>query len=189
MLDLTPFHLLDEAFFQQDTLTLARQLLGKTLFLRSDPWVICRIVETEAYTQDDPACHAYQRNTGRAANLYQRPGIAYVYMIYGMYYCLNVVTDPQGTAGAVLFRAAEVIEASPNWIDAKLNGPGKLCKGLGLNKASHNGLDMLDPNSPLQLREGGPVSHITETTRIGITQAKNYPWRFYDAGSSAVSKR
>jgi DNA-3-methyladenine glycosylase len=184
--------LLPADWLQQDTVTLAQALLGQTLW-RTWPdtgrYVLCRIVETEAYTQDDPACHAYQKNRGRAANLYQAPGLAYVYLIYGMYYCLNLVTEPQGQAGAVLFRALEVLDYSPDWPPTRLNGPGKLCRGLGLNTLQHNGLTMVgDKASPLVLGLGQPVPQPVATTRIGISRAIDWPWRFYDPASTEVSR-
>jgi DNA-3-methyladenine glycosylase len=186
---LTP---LNHIFFEQHTVTVARHLLGHYL-LRTIPatraWVLCRIVETEAYTQNDPACHAYQRNTGRAANLYRSAGHAYVYMIYGMYYCLNVVTEPEGQAGAVMFRALEVVDHSPHWTPAPLNGPGKLCKALHITTAIDNGQSMLDKTSHIQLLAGEMVANPVVTTRIGISQGKALPWRFYDPASTQVSKR
>ena len=104
---------LTQGFFAQKTLWVAKHLIGKYLIVTQDlggtgafatPMVF-RIVETEAYTEEDPACHAYQRTTGRAATLYKAPGLSYVYLIYGMYHCLNVVTEEEGVGGAVLFRA------------------------------------------------------------------------------------
>ena len=178
-------------WLQRDTVTLARDLLGQHLLrLWPDRFVLCRIVETEAYTQNDPACHAYQKNRGRAANLYQTPGLAYIYLIYGMYHCLNLVTEPQGQAGAVLFRALEVIDHSPGFDLDRMNGPGKLCRALGLSTLLHNGLPMVgSAESPLQLLVGQPVTQPVVTTRIGISQAKDWPWRFYDPDSKEVSRR
>ncbi|MBY0405638.1 MAG: DNA-3-methyladenine glycosylase [Cyanobacteria bacterium] len=108
---------LSPLFFNRDTVKVASDLIGHHLVRifpetpDTPPLILrYRIVETEAYTQNDPACHAYQKTTGRAATLYKAPGLAYVYLIYGMYHCLNVVTEETGVAGAVLFRALEPLD-------------------------------------------------------------------------------
>jgi DNA-3-methyladenine glycosylase len=179
---------LDPAFFERETLTVARDLLGAYLMKfqpESREWLRCRIVETEAYTADDPACHAYNRKTGRAQMLYEHPGTAYVYLIYGMYDCLNVVTEPHGTAGAVLFRALE----PPEGMDLKTHGPGRLTRALGITRQQFNGLPLTDPSSGLYLTAGPavPEQQVIQTTRIGITKAVDYPWRFYIRDSRWVS--
>lgn len=173
---------LSREFFARDTLRVAKELLGKQL-VRFHPEfntpLILKIVETEAYTGNDPACHAYGRKTGRAATLYKAPGTAYVYFIYGMYFCLNVVTEPEGQAGAVLFRALEPNNPDHHGL-LKTNGPGRLSKALQITKAEHNELDLSTRNMSLYLAEGAttPDSSIIETTRIGIREATDYPWRF-----------
>lgn len=175
-------------FFERDTLTVARELLGCRL-LRFQPelgrWLGCVIVETEAYTANDPACHAYNRKTGRAAMLYEHPGTAYVYLIYGMYDCLNVVTEPQGTAGAVLFRALE----PPEGLGLRTNGPGRLTKALKITRQAYNGLPLTAVESGLYLSAGMQVAdhQVVQTTRIGITKAADYPWRFYVKDNPWVS--
>ncbi len=177
-------------FFERDTLTVARELLGCHL-LKFQPetgqWLPCKIVETEAYTADDPACHAYNRKTGRAQMLYDHPGTAYVYLIYGMYDCLNVVTEPHGTAGAVLFRALE----PPPDLALKTHGPGRLTRALGITRQVFNGKLLTDPDSGLYLSAGEPIpdAQVVQTTRIGITKAADYPWRFYVKDSAWVSVR
>lgn len=195
MNELKPTHppncsVLPAAFFERETLTVARALLGCQLLkyeYGSKTWLACQIVETEAYTADDPACHAYQRNVGRAAMLYDHPGTAYVYLIYGMYDCLNVVTEPHGTAGAVLFRALE----PPVDSDFRTNGPGRLTKALGITRQAFNGKPLTDWQSGLCLAEGQVYAdeQIVQTTRIGITKAVDYPWRFYVKDSPWVSVR
>ena len=177
------------------TVQRAKDLLGFQLkvLLPDTSSLLCRIVETEAYTQDDPACHAYQKATGRAANLYKVPGTVYVYLIYGMYHCLNIVTEPEGQAGAVLIRAVEPInyplrKQSP----FQTHGPGRLCKALGITTNEHNGCHALDSTSAIRLLP--PSVHTTPgqiitTTRIGISKAVDYPWRFYDPNSEYVSVR
>jgi DNA-3-methyladenine glycosylase len=176
------------SFFERDTLTVARELLGYRL-LRFQPefdqWLECVIVETEAYTADDPACHAYNRQTGRAQMLYDHQGTAYVYLIYGMYDCLNVVTEPHGKAGAVLFRALE----PPLGQILKTNGPGRLTKALNITRQAFNGLPLTSVESGLYIAAGEPIaeSEVIQTTRIGITKAVEYPWRFYIKDNPWVS--
>lgn len=158
-------------------------------------WLKYRIVETEAYTADDPACHAYNRKTGRAEMLYTHPGTAYVYLIYGMYNCLNVVTEPHGVAGAVLFRALEPLfepvsesqYAQPERL--RTNGPGRLTKALDIDRQTFNGLPLTQTGSGLYLAAGTPLSDkaVVQTTRIGITKAVEYPWRFYIRDNAWVS--
>ena len=181
---------LPPSFFERETLAVARDLLGAYL-LKLQPetgeWLRCRIVETEAYTASDPACHAYNRKTGRAQMLYQHPGTAYVYLIYGMYDCLNVVTEPEGTAGAVLFRALE----PPQGSSYRTNGPGRLTRALGITRQQFNGLQLTDVSTGLVLVSGAPVPErkVVQTTRIGITKAADYPWRFYIRDNPWVSVR
>jgi DNA-3-methyladenine glycosylase len=188
-------HPLLKTFFQRHTVDVARDLLGQILRVQipqaSPTPRHFKIVETEAYTHADPACHAFGRTTGRAATLYKQPGLAYVYFIYGMYHCLNVVAAIPGQAGAVLFRGLEPLEPInlshpvPPTVpssNSKLltNGLGKLCKHLHITK-QHNEIDMTHPGSPLLLLPSTPVldQHVTQTTRIGIRLATDYPWRFY----------
>ncbi len=174
------------SLFKKGTVHIAKALLSQQLWVKSnDEYLKYRIVETEAYTQDDPACHAYQKNKGRAATLYKAPGLAYVYLIYGMYHCLNVVTEPEGTAGAVLFRGIEPLRSD---YPDHTHGPGRLTKTLNITKA-HNEISMIKPDSPLLLVQDKPVAEdqITTTTRIGITKATDYPWRFYITGNKYVS--
>lgn len=177
------------AFFERDTVAVARELLGCRLmrFLpQQNQWLTCKIIETEAYTADDPACHAYNRKTGRAQMLYEKPGTAYVYLIYGMYDCLNVVTEPHGEAGAVLFRALEPMNDEAVW---KTNGPGRLTKALNITRQEFNGLPLTAMGSGLFLTTGEtiPDAGVIQTTRIGITKAVDYPWRFYVKDSPWVS--
>lgn len=183
--------ILTAAFFRRDTLSVARDLLGRRLVRRDEETnriIPCQIVETEAYTANDPACHAYGgRRGGRAETLYKAPGLAYVYLIYGMYHCLNVVTEPENVAGAVLFRAVEPILSEDEPL--KTHGPGRLCKALDITRDFHNEIDLTSADSPLSLWEGEavPDRRVAQTTRIGITKAADYPWRFYIADSAYVS--
>ncbi|MDX2086162.1 MAG: DNA-3-methyladenine glycosylase [Candidatus Melainabacteria bacterium] len=183
----SPNDVLPASFFERSTLVVARDLLGKRLCVQTAQWgrVVCRVVETEAYTQDDPACHAYGRKTGRAANLYGAPGTAYVYFIYGMYHCLNVVTEPEGQAGAVLIRGLSPISHP----ELNTRGPGRLTRALGITQVAHNGLPMTSRQSPLYWQNAPPVppEAVVQTTRIGIRQAAEYPWRFLVANDPFVS--
>lgn len=181
---------LPASFFERETLIVAKELLGCILWrhwVETDEWLPFTIVETEAYTADDPACHAYNQKTGRAAVLYDHPGTAYVYLIYGMHDCLNVVTEPHGTAGAVLFRALE----PPKDMTFKTHGPGRLTKALNIRREAFNGKPLTCPSNGLYLTQGTPVceTQIVQTTRIGITKAADYPWRFYVKDNRWVSVR
>ncbi len=171
-------------------MTVARALLGCQLWQFNPThraWRAFHIVETEAYTQNDPACHAYNRKTGRAETLYSHPGTAYVYLIYGMYHCLNVVTEPHGTAGAVLFRALQPVEDQ----SLKTHGPGRLTKALGITRQTVNGRPLTQWEHGLCLSTGQEYtdSQVVQTTRIGITRAADYPWRFYVKDNPWVSVR
>lgn len=161
------------------------------------------IVETEAYTPDDPACHAYRRRTERNSVMFGPPGFCYVYLIYGIYHCLNVVTDLDGVPSAVLIRAL-ALESLPDWITPKPNqklhrlaaGPGKLCLVLGVDRSLN--ATRLEPGQPLWLEPrteafqqqlaAGSLG-LTQTTRIGLTQGADRPWRWYLTDCLAVSKR
>ncbi|WP_306466850.1 DNA-3-methyladenine glycosylase [Thermoleptolyngbya sichuanensis] len=182
----------------------APDLLGCVLVRQLPSGEILRgvIVETEAYTPGDPACHAYRRRTPRNAVMFGPAGWAYVYLIYGMYHCFNVVTDLDGVPSAVLVRALE-LDRLPPGLDLgrhKLHrvaaGPGKLCRALQIDLsltvtplAPGQGL-WLEGRSPTfqtQL-DAGQISFV-QTTRIGLTQGADRPWRWYVAESKAVSRR
>lgn len=180
--------ILTKSFFKRDTLKVAKDLLGCELVKKSGDKIFKGIiVETEAYKSNDPACHAYKGKTKRALTLFKEPGLSYVYMIYGMYYCINVVTEPFDTAGAVLIRA---LEPSLKERQCNTNGPGKLCKSLSINK-SHNEIDLCDEESKIYIQKGNKIleENIIQTTRIGIKQAVDYPWRFYIKDNPYVSKK
>ncbi len=171
-----------QEFYAQDTLTVARALVGATLCRKLADGTILQgpIVEVEAYTQDDPACHAARGKTPRCAVMFGPPGFAYVYFIYGMYYCLNVVTEAEGTPGAVLIRAVGA---------EGTNGPGKLCREWQIDFAQ-NGASLLKPNSELWIAPGAPVTEnqIGISERIGISQAQEHQWRFFLKGNPSVTK-
>ena len=177
-------------FFARKTLQVAKDLLGCFLVCRhptSGKRLAFKICETEAYTQDDPACHAYQKKpVGRAATLFREPGLSYVYLIYGMHHCLNVVTEKEGTGAAVLFRG---LEPPAGYAELNTKGPGRLCRALGITRDTHNERLMTNPKSLLYIVQGPKPARgtIIQTTRIGITKAVDYPWRFYLKDSDYVS--
>ena len=193
--------LLTREFYARDTLTVARALLGQHIVrkLPDGAQLVCRITETEAYIGPiDKACHAYGgRRTPRTQTLYARPGTAYLYLIYGMYHCLNFVTEPEGTPCAVLIRGAKAVKnediIAENRFGRKadrltayqrknfLNGPGKLCRGFMLTR-EQNGLDLTDPAGPLTVCAGSPPQQVFTGERIGIDyaqEAARFPWRFW----------
>lgn len=136
-----------------------------------------RICETEAYrNSDDPASHAFRGKTPRSAIMFGQPGHAYIYFIYGMYHMLNVVTEPEGTAGAVLIRALEPLEGLEK--DQTIySGPGKLCKALGLTLAD-NGASLSGPRIMIG-DDGFTPINIGAASRIGITKGQEKLWRFF----------
>jgi DNA-3-methyladenine glycosylase len=147
---------------------------------------ICRIVETEAYHESEPGCHAYRGKTKRNAAMFMRAGHAYVYFIYGMYHCLNVSCGRDEEGAAVLIRAAEPMTPS----GLRLSGPGLLCKSLHIDR-SLNTCDMLAEESNLTLRKRelrkGVI--VKATTRIGLPPEDSLQWRFVIAGSPFLSRR
>lgn len=194
--------LLTQDFYNRDTVAVARDLLGKQLVrvLADGTRLVCRITETEAYVgRMDKACHAYNyKRTPRTETLFAPPGTAYIYLIYGMYHCLNFVTEPEEEPCAVLIRGGQAA-ANEDIIAKKrfgcnlselnasqrknfLNGPGKLCRGLDLTRAQ-NGLDLTDPGSDLYVCAGPAPRAIRVGKRIGIDYAQeavDFPWRFWE---------
>jgi DNA-3-methyladenine glycosylase len=156
---------------------LVRRLRGRTLAVR--------LVETEAYLgAEDPAAHAFRGRTRRTEPLWGPPGTVYVYFIYGMYHCLNLSADSEGSPECVLIRAAEPL--TPGLEPDACRGPGRLCRSLGLD-TRQSGAFLFSPGSRLYLREGRAPAAIATTVRVGIRQAAEAPLRFYDAASPAVS--
>lgn len=150
------------------------------------PALAVRIVETEAYLgADDPAAHASHGRTARTEPLWGAPGTVYVYLIYGLHHCLNLAVERVGRPGCVLVRAAQAVSADALPVDA-CRGPGRLCRTLELD-TSWSGRSVLDPLSPLWLREGAPPTRVGVSARVGIRQAAERPLRFFDADSPAVS--
>ena len=201
-MNLTP---LTAGFFDRPTLDVARDMLG-VLLIRDDEtgYRAGRIVETEAYTQDDPAFHGWgivDRHTGlikpdgRGYDLFAKPGTSYVYLIYGMYWLLNVVTEREGVGGAVLIRAVEPMHGIDLMYEGRpaarnerelANGPGKLTQAFGVDKSQH-GIMLTEP--PLYFAADPAVAPCTISTscRIGITRGIDLPWRFFVDDSPYVS--
>ncbi|HKA32290.1 MAG TPA: DNA-3-methyladenine glycosylase [Candidatus Binatia bacterium] len=188
-------------FYAQPTIRVARQLLGKYLVRRHpDGRTVGKIVETEAYVgEHDLACHASKGRTARTEVMFGPPGHAYVYFIYGVYYCLNVVTEEVGHASAVLIRALEPVEGIETMeqrrgtekIHSLGSGPGKLCLAMSIDKTL-NGADMSRGNILYVEDRNEPPPKITATPRVGVDYAgtwKDKPWRFLIRGSEFASKK
>jgi DNA-3-methyladenine glycosylase len=194
--------LLKKEFYLQNAEIVAKELLGKYLVREYDnKKIVCKIVETEAYIgPEDKACHAYNnRCTERTKVMFEEGGIAYIYFIYGMYYCLNIVVEREGKPEAVLIRGVEPAEnieeiKSNRSIKSKkeqdlTNGPGKLCTALKIDK-SLNGYDVTRKGE-LYITEGEEIEEIITAKRINIDYAEEYRdkhWRFYIKGNKFVSK-
>ena len=160
-------------------------LLGSSLVSElGGTTVKVRITEVEAYKgSDDPASHAYRGRTRRNGSMFERPGTLYVYRSYGIHWCANVAAGPEGVGWGILFRGGEVVEGLDaarlrrGREDHLANGPGKLAQALGIDQ-SHNGSYLLDDSSPLHLQAGPAPDLVMATPRVGISQAKDWPWRF-----------
>ena len=195
-----PTSRLPHAFYARPTLDVARDLIGKTLYRQTADGVTAGIiVETEAYVAAiDPAAHGYRGKTPRNAAMFGPPGHAYIYVSYGMHHCLNVVTEGEGVAAAVLLRALEPtigldlmrMRRGPRIGDRDLaRGPGRLCAALALTLAE-NGADLCGDALWIAETPGFPAeAPIVTTPRIGINQAADWLWRFVAPGSPWVSGR
>ena len=176
------------SFFARSSLSVARDLIGITLLVDGVGGII---VETEAYSRDDPASHSFPGPTKRNAPMFAGPGLAYVYFIYGVHWCLNFTcTD----AGAVLIRALEPMQGIDTMAERRgqtnprtlCSGPGKLAQALAIGPAC-NGQSLLAP--PFDLRAAPSGVDVATGVRIGITKAVEQPWRFGLAGSRFLSRR
>ncbi|HIK45747.1 MAG TPA: DNA-3-methyladenine glycosylase [Leptolyngbyaceae cyanobacterium M65_K2018_010] len=191
-------------WLSRSSVEVAPALLGCRLVRRwpDGRQIAAVIVETEAYSEGDPACHAYRRVTPRNRVMFGPAGYSYVYLIYGMYHCFNVITDQDQVPSAVLIRAVE-LEAVPPWLaDHRTEnpirwgaGPGKLCRLLDIDRrltdqplSPASGLWLEHPSHTWQARRQAQAT-ITQTTRIGLSQGTDLPWRWYVGDSGAVSKR
>lgn len=188
------------SWFARPSPDVAPDLLGCTLVRQfaDGSRYRCDITEVEAYAPGDPACHAYKRQTDRNRVMFGAAGHIYVYLIYGIYHCLNVVTDEAGVGSAVLIRAL-TLDKLPPWTAEKKRrkpervaaGPGLLCMALQLDR-SHNGMALSPKDGEALWVEKGdrsvPKADIVQTTRIGITQGADIPWRWYLRDCPSVSK-
>ena len=199
---------LPRSFYDRNTTTVARELLGK-LFVHGDR--VGRIVETEAYLgPHDLAAHSARGLTKRNAIMFGPPGYAYVYMIYGMYFCMNVVTEREGHASAVLLRALEPVRG----LTGKTSGPGLLCNAMGIDRQLNghdllsddcyiaedavslwerpSGRDSQNPVAPGSALPQKPIFRIVKRPRIGVDYARHWArrhLRFYIAANPFVSRR
>ncbi len=195
--------ILPQEFYAQETSLVAQQLLGCFLVhLQGEETTLGRIVETEAYLWNDPASHAFIGKTQRNSVMFGPVGHAYVYLIYGMHYCVNATTGLEGKGEAVLIRALEPLQGIPvmqkrrqvEKLSLLCNGPGKLTQALALSM-SLNEVPLF--NGPLQIWSADSLpdvplpetSAIVQTTRIGIRKARELPLRFYLKGSGYVSQK
>jgi DNA-3-methyladenine glycosylase len=191
---------LPRSFYSRSTLDVASDLLGKVLVRRLGRRNLAgKIVETEAYVgPQDLACHASKGHTPRTSVMFGPPGFTYVYMIYGFYFCLNVVTEPLGYPAAVLIRAVEPLENldlmrelrnNPELETNIASGPGKLCMAMSIDKQL-NGADLLGTTIWIEDRKIDPPPSRT-SPRVGVDYAGEYkdkPWRFFVDGNPHVSR-
>ena len=218
-LDLSSAQIVEPNWLARLSTEVAPDLVGCTLVRQFSDGTMLRgmIVETEAYGPNDPACHGYRRRTQRNGAMFGPAGRTYVYLIYGVYYCLNIVTDQDEVPSAVLIRALH-LQSIPSWIEpcdepipltAKPNlssrvghnartqltklhrlaaGPGKLCKALQIDLTLN--AQVLQVGQPLWLEHRPPqfFPNLIQTTRIGLSQGADLPWRWYLKDCPAVSK-
>ena len=188
---------LRHAFFARSALEVAPDLIGCTFLFRG---VGGRIVETEAYRQDDPCCHGFNGKTARNAVLFGPPGHLYVYFTYGMHYCANCACEPEGTAAGVLLRAVVPEHGVEDMIARRGNedprllcsGPARLAQALGIGR-EQNGLPLWEPPLAILPRtasgvRGAFAPRIVATARVGVRGGDQKPWRFVDADSRYLSR-
>lgn len=190
---------LPRAFYNRPAIEVARALLGTVLVHGTSSGRITagRIVETEAYLGlQDRAAHSFRGITPRTRVLFGEPGHAYVYLIYGMYECLNVVAEPEGSPGCVLIRALEPLEGLPRMrrrrpaargIENLANGPGKLTLALGISRR-HNGADLTSGSLTIHPPQQPEEIQIGVSARIGIQHCADWPLRFFVQGNRFVSR-
>lgn len=203
--------ILSRTFFMQDTRVVARALLGMRLthVLANGARLCGRVVETEAYREDDAASHSFSGKTARNRPMFGDPGVAYVYFVYGMHFCFNVTTEPEGRGAAVLIRALQPLEGldtmranrmrgqvNPVRVIADndlLRGPANVCKAFGIDRAD-NFYDLTQPGGTLFFSQDQPVpdARVGVSARVGIrgdAAALGALWRWYDNDSPCVSAR
>lgn len=196
--------IVEPSWLKRPSTEVAPDLLGCTLVRQLSNGQIIQglIVETEAYAPGDPAFHAYRRRTPRNGVVFGPPGRSYIYLIYGLYHCFNIVTDQEGVPSAVLIRALQLhsVQAlDDSCQEANLEriaaGPGKLCRALQIDRSLNAGV--LQPGQPLwlehrleqfqQLLDCQAVTFV-QTTRIGLSQGIDLPWRWYISNCPSVSR-
>ncbi|MBN1278801.1 MAG: DNA-3-methyladenine glycosylase [Chlorobium sp.] len=189
---------LEKSFFEHPTLDLAGMLLGKIFVRRMQNGIELRgkIVETEAYLgYGDEACHAWRRKTERNSIMFAEPGHLYVYFTYGNHHMLNIVSEPENIAGAVLIRAMEPLAGESFMREQRktdlfvnlMSGPGKLTRALAIDR-SCNGRSLFEQEFQLQDAPELPEKAIGTSTRVGITRSRNLLWRKFIIGNPHVSR-
>ncbi len=183
---------------EQDSVTVAPLILGWTLHVTTPAGVVAgRIVETEAYHQDDAASHSFRGLTPRTAPMFERAGTIYVYFTYGMHHCMNIVCGPKGRGEGVLLRALEPTEGLEIMqqnrggiadVRKLCSGPGRLAQALGVT-IKHAGLHIDEGPIKLIPAKAKADLEVVQTTRVGIKHAADEPWRFYIAGNPYVSRK
>ena len=177
---------IERHFFERDTVIVAKQLLGKTLVFESPQGRLAgNITEVEAYTQDEPACHAYNGMTPRNEVMFKEAGHLYIYFIYGMHFCANIVTETKGRGCAVLLRGLIPAEGKQTMVHNRggkqkniADGPAKLCQAFGWD-LNFNGVDLCSDNAKIYVEESNvKIGEVIHTPRIGISQAQELEWRF-----------
>ena len=195
---------LPHAFFTRDTRIVARELLGMNLVrvMNDGTRLAGRIIEAEAYRPGDAASHSFRGQTPRNAPMFMRAGFSYVYFVYGMHFCFNVVTEDEGVGAAVLIRAVEPLEGVENMrknysATRKVSnrdlcrGPARLCKAMRIDRA-YTGYDMLQTNSTLFIEHGVAINdeHVATSPRIGVSGdelAKSIAWRWQVCATEATA--
>jgi DNA-3-methyladenine glycosylase len=188
-----------DSFFKRDTIKVAKDLLGKVIIKKigMDEYLSGKIVEVEAYIgEHDPACHAYQKVSGRSSILYEDGGTIYVYFIYGNYYCFNIVTEKEGIGSAVLIRAVEPLEGveimkvnrpGVKKINDLTNGPSKFCLAFDIDRRFNNtklSKECIFISNPI-IKE---KFEIKTSKRIGIVKGTDFPYRFFIKDNPFVTK-
>ncbi len=195
----TMYHLLPRTFFNRDTVIVARELLGKMLIrVLPEGTIKVLIAETEAYRSDDPASHAFKRRTARNEPLFGPVGHTYVYFCHGLHHCFNIVArDTQHfPAGGVLIRGAivlsgqELIKKHYTLKSDLIEGPGNLAKALAIDMSNRN-TDVIDPHADILVARGIELTEaqVAISKRIGISQAKDKPWRFDIVRDDAIIQK
>jgi DNA-3-methyladenine glycosylase len=184
---------LDQSFFARNALDVARDLIGCSFFVEG---IGGRIVETEAYRQHDPCCHAFNGKTARNAVLFGPPGRLYVYFTYGMHFCANTACEEDGVGAGVLLRALEpeagldVMAERRGVSQPRLlaSGPARLAQALAIGRELNGRPVWERPLAILRRPSGAPAPEVVTTARIGVRDGDQKPWRFVDAHSAYLSR-